>query len=75
MFKTSGSFAAYDPNLFHPQRLLMMTKPLRTIFYKIGDRAMSPIRFKGMLSKNGFDRIRISYFTLEGLNAGIIGED
>jgi ubiquinone/menaquinone biosynthesis C-methylase UbiE len=71
--KTGGGFAAYDPNLFHPQRLLMMTKPLRTIFYRIGDRAMSPIRFKAMLANNGFRQIRITYFAFEGLKTGLYG--
>ena len=69
--KTNGSFVAYDPNLFHPQRLLMMTKPLRNLFYKIGDRAMSPIHFKSQLLKNGFNQIKISYFTFEGIKTGI----
>jgi ubiquinone/menaquinone biosynthesis C-methylase UbiE len=72
--KSGGVFTAYDPNLLHPQRLLMMTKPLRMIFYRIGDRALSPIRFKAMLLKNGFNSVRISYFAFEGLKTGRYGK-
>jgi ubiquinone/menaquinone biosynthesis C-methylase UbiE len=71
--KAGGSLTAYDPNLLHPQRLLMMTKPLRLFFYRIGDRAMSPLRFKAILSENGFKQVKVSYFAFEGLKTSRFG--
>ena len=66
--KPGGIFLAFDPNKFHPQRLIMMTMPLRKIFYKSGDRAISPVKFKNTLAKKGFEKIKIDYMALKSKN-------
>jgi len=63
--KPNGVFLAYDPNKFHPQRFLMMTNPLRKIFYKTGDQAISPKFFQGLLLKENFRDILVSYLTFK----------
>ncbi|MBF0224824.1 MAG: methyltransferase domain-containing protein [Desulfobacterales bacterium] len=63
--KPNGIFMAFDPNKFHPQRFIMMTAPLRHIFYKVGDRALSPIYFKKSLIAQGIKNVNISYVTFK----------
>ncbi|MDM8521733.1 hypothetical protein QUF80_00015 [Desulfococcaceae bacterium HSG8] len=60
---------ACEPNKFHPQRLIMMTDPLRHIFYKNGDHAISPIRFKRMLAGEA-DFQKIKYIAFQGKGSG-----
>lgn len=64
--KPKGVFLAYEPNKFHLQRFVMMTDPLRHIFYKNGDHAISPTHFKNLLKKNGFTNINFNYVALKG---------
>lgn len=64
--KQNGIFIAYDPNKYHPQRFIMMTDPLRHIFYKNGDHAISPQYFKKTLEKSGFKEVTTNYFSLKG---------
>lgn len=64
--KPGGAFLAYDPNKFHPQRFVMMTDPLRHIFYKSGDHAVSPVHLRKILIKDNFERIRIRYVAFRG---------
>ncbi|MCK4820872.1 class I SAM-dependent methyltransferase, partial [bacterium] len=64
--KPGGFFLAYDPNKFHPQRFVMMTDPLRHIFYKSGDHAVSPVHLRKILIKDNFERIRIRYVAFRG---------
>jgi len=63
--KPGGFFLAYDPNKFHPQRFIMMTDPLRHIFYRNGDHALSPATFKKKLIEGGFEEIEIRYFAFD----------
>lgn len=71
--KPGGFFLAFDPNKFHPQRLAMMTNPLRHVFYKSGDRAISPVKFKNTLKRKGFENISIEYIALKGRKLGFSG--
>ena len=64
--KPGGFFLAYDPNKFHPQRFIMMTDPLRHIFYRNGDHALSPIAFKKRLIKGGIGKVTIRYLAFDG---------
>lgn len=68
--KQKGSFLAYDPNKYHPQRFTMMTNPLRHILYKNGDHAISPRYFKRILLRSNFKNITINFFSLKGKGAG-----
>ena len=68
--KQKGSFVAYDPNKYHPQRFIMMTNPLRYFFYKNGDHAISPHYFKKILLKTKFKNISITFFSLKGRGSG-----
>lgn len=70
--KPEGIFFAYDPNKFHPQRLIMMTNPLRHIFYRNGDHAISPMHFRKMLIKESFKRINIRYVAFRGKRASLL---
>lgn len=72
--KSNGFFLAYDPNKFHPQRLIMMTDPLRHIFYRSGDHAISPRRFKKLLIKNGFKDVQLRYFAFKATNPGFLSK-
>jgi ubiquinone/menaquinone biosynthesis C-methylase UbiE len=72
--KPKGLFLAYEPNKYHPQRLIMMTNPLRFIFYKSGDHAISPGVFKKMLIQNGFSEIELQYIALRMKNPGHLGK-
>ncbi len=70
--KSEGFFLAYDPNKFHPQRLIMMTDPLRHIFYRSGDHAISPRSLKKLLTKNGFKDVKLKYFAFKATNPGFL---
>lgn len=70
--KSGGVFLAYDPNKFHPQRIVMMTSPLRYFFYKTGDHAISPMHFRKMLIKESFKRINIRYVAFRGKRASLL---
>ncbi|MCK4795476.1 MAG: methyltransferase domain-containing protein [Desulfobacteraceae bacterium] len=72
--KSEGFFLAYDPNKLHPQRFIMMTYPLRHIFYRSGDHAIFPGRFKNLLTKNGFKEIKLKYVALEATNPGLLAK-
>lgn len=61
--KPGGFLFAYDPNKFHPQRFIMMTDPLRHIFYRNGDHALSPIVFKRKFAKYGFHKVSVNFLT------------
>lgn len=67
--KPEGIFLSVEPNKFHPQRLVMMTNPLRNIFYKSGDHAISPLSFKRKLINHGFDEIKMGYMAFKGKRA------
>jgi ubiquinone/menaquinone biosynthesis C-methylase UbiE len=64
--KPGGFLLAYDPNKFHLQRFLMMTDPLRHVFYRNGDHAISPIAFRKKLTVQGFGAVTISYLAFNG---------
>lgn len=68
--KPGGVFMAYDPNKFHPQRFIMMTDPLRHIFYETGDCAISPKYFEKILLKSGIKKIKINYIAFKGKEPG-----
>lgn len=70
--KHNGVFMAYDPNKFHPQRLIMMTDPLRHFFYQTGDKAISPNYFSKILLQAGIENINIHYTTLTGKEESIL---
>ena len=70
--KSKGFFFAYDPNKIHPQRFIMMTDPLRHIFYRSGDHAISPRHFESLLTKNGFKSVSFKYVALKGTTKGLL---
>jgi tRNA (uracil-5-)-methyltransferase TRM9 len=72
--KTDGVFLAYDPNRLHPQRFIMMTNPLRHIFYKTGDHAISPVRLRRIMKKENFREVRIRYIAFEGKGGSLIAD-
>lgn len=61
--KDDGVLMAYEPNKYHPQRFIMMTEPLRHIFYKSGDHAISPISFKRKFKNESFEDIHYNYIS------------
>jgi len=64
--KPRGGFLCYDPNKLHPQRLTMMTDPLRQFFYKTGDHAISPMHLRDILIKENFREVKIRYVAFKG---------
>jgi len=70
--ESEGFFLAYEPNRLHPQRFIMMTNPLRHIFYRSGDHAISPRRFKNLLTNNGFKEVKFKYVALRAINSGLL---
>lgn len=62
--RSGGQFFAYEPNRLHPHRFLLMTNPLRHIFYRTGDHAISPHRFVNQLKRVGFINIQIHFLAL-----------
>lgn len=72
--KSNGVLFAYDPNKFHPQRLIMMTDPLRHIFYRNGDHAISPKHFKNILIKNGFKKVEHTYVSFWSTDASLLAK-
>ncbi len=72
--KPGGLFLAYEPNKFHPQRFVMMTDPLRYIFYRNGDHAISPIHFQRILLKHGLFNIRLKYLSLNMIKPGLLAK-
>jgi len=62
--RPGGYFFAYEPNKFHPHRFLLMTNPLRHIFYRTGDHAISPQSFANKLKRIGFINLQIHYVAL-----------
>jgi len=61
-----GSLFAFEPNMFHPHRLICMTDPLRRYFYKTGDHCISPLWMKRRMKELGFKNIKIGFIALEG---------
>lgn len=61
--RDGGILLAYEPNRYHPQRFVMMTSPLRHIFYKSGDNAISPFSFKRKFERTGFRDIKSNYIS------------
>ncbi len=60
--KPGGVFFSYDPNVFHPQRLIFMTAPLRYHFYKhSGDRALSKKKVQTIFTEKGFELLNSRY--------------
>lgn len=70
--KKGGYFFAYEPNKYHPHRLICMTNPLRHLFYQTGDHAISPYKFSNQLKHNGFYQIKTNYLLLTGNNTSSV---
>jgi hypothetical protein len=50
----------------------MMTDPLRYLFYKNGDHAISARQFKKLLIKAHFKNIHMNYLAFKGKHAGFL---
>lgn len=71
VLKTGGLFLSYDPNLYHPQRFIFMTDPLRRIFYRdSGDTALSPCRLTALAREIGFVTVEVEYHAMYNPDAG-----
>lgn len=70
--KKDGVFLCVEPNKYHMQRFLMMTNPLRYIFYRNGDHAISSVWFKRVLERNALQDISVNYISFKGKKPGIL---
>jgi len=72
--KSKGILLCVEPNKYHPQRLIMMTDPLRNVFYKNGDHAISSRQFKKLLINNKFVNIHIEYMAFKGKKSSFLSQ-
>jgi ubiquinone/menaquinone biosynthesis C-methylase UbiE len=70
--QSGGILFSYEPNMFHPQRLICMTDPLRAVFYKTGDHAISPIWMRSTMEQLGFRNLALEFIALgEGSSSSV----